>query len=447
MIFFARRLMAADGTFAGATAAAIAVDDLQKFYGSIAKDSETKITLSGNDGLILAQYPPEGIDGQVPPSAAPLPNLQGERNTLKNTGGVNLVSDVADRSSLLFLHPVEAYPLTIAIRVPKSEVFALWRKHTTGTSAAALAVVICLGALFTLLNRHMTKTMQAETALRSSQEVLDGILNAIPVRVFWKDMDLRYLGCNMAFARDAGRPSPLDLIGKSDYDMVWKDQADLYRADDRRVIESGQSKLLIEEPQTTPEGRTITLLTSKIPLRGKDEGVNGVLGTYMDITEKREAEATIAHLARHDALTGLPNRLLFRETLDRTLAHARMGQLLALHCLDLDQFKDVNDTLGHPVGDGLLRAVAERLEDSLRETDFVARLGGDEFAVVQTMLDSSDGATDLANRLVTCLKTPFEIDGHHLLSSRQLGRHPNGYMESHAHASESGVSSYLPTTE
>ena len=421
MIFFARRLMAADGTFAGATAAAIAVDDLQKFYGSIAKDSETKITLSGNDGLILAQYPPEGIDGQVPPSAAPLPNLQGERNTLTKTGGVNLVSDVADRSSLLFLHPVEAYPLTIAIRVPKSEVFALWRKHTTGTSAAALAVVICLGALFTLLNRHMTKTMQAETALRSSQEVLDGILNAIPVRVFWKDMDLRYLGCNMAFARDAGRPSPLDLIGKSDYDMVWKDQADLYRADDRRVIESGQSKLLIEEPQTTPEGRTITLLTSKIPLRGKDEEVNGVLGTYMDITEKREAEATIAHLARHDALTGLPNRLLFRETLDRTLAHARTGQLLALHCLDLDQFKDVNDTLGHPVGDGLLRAVAERLEDSLRETDFVARLGGDEFAVVQTMLDSSDGATDLANRLVTCLKTPFEIDGHHLIIGTSIG--------------------------
>ena len=422
-IFFARRLLTADGGFAGVAVAAISVDDLERFYGSIAEDSQTTITLSRNDGLILARYPPDraGIEARLQRSATPPPDLPGEHNGLAATERVDLFRGAADGSALLVVRPVEAYPLTIVIRVPKSEVFALWRRHTIGTSAAAIAVVICLCALFAMLSRHMTKTVQAEAALRSSQEVLDGILNAITVRVFWKDRDLHYLGCNMAFAKDAGRPSPLDLIGKSDYDMVWKDQAELYRADDRKVIESGQSRLLIEEPQTTPEGKTITLLTSKIPLRGKDGEVNGVLGTYMDITEKREAEATIAHLARHDALTGLPNRLLFRETLDRTLAHARMGQLLALHCLDLDQFKEVNDTLGHPVGDALLRAVAERLEGSLRETDFVARLGGDEFAVVQTMLDSTDGATDLANRLVKCLKEPFEIDTHHLMIGTSIG--------------------------
>lgn len=422
-IFFARRLLTANGAFAGVTAAAISVDDLERFYGSIARDSQTKITLARNDGLILAQYPPdkEGTDDRLRPGAMPPPRLQGEHDVFATTGGVDWFPDSVDRSLLLIVHPVEVYPLTIAIRVPKTEIFALWRKHTIGTSVAAFAVVICLGALFAMLSCHMTKTMQAETALRSSQEVLDGILNAIPVRVFWKDRDLGYLGCNAAFAHDAGLSSPHDLIGKSDYDMVWRDQADLYRADDRRVIESGQSKLLIEEPQTTPEGKTITLLTSKIPLRGRDGEVNGVLGTYMDITEKREAEATIAHLARHDALTGLPNRLLFRESLERTLAYARPGQLLALHCLDLDQFKEVNDTLGHPVGDTLLRAVAERLERSLRETDFVARLGGDEFAVVQTMLDSPDGATDLANRLVKCLKMPFEIDDHHLIIGTSIG--------------------------
>ena len=101
-------------------------------------------------------------------------------------------------------------------------------------------------------------------------------------------------------------------------------------------------------------------------------------------------------MAHHDALTDLPNRVLFRETLEHALAFARRGHLLALHCLDLDQFKAVNDTLGHPIGDGLLQAVAQRLRDGLRETDTVARLGGDEFAIVQTAIASPIEATGLA---------------------------------------------------
>ncbi len=131
---------------------------------------------------------------------------------------------------------------------------------------------------------------RAEEAERASLQILEGILKAIPVRVFWKDKNLVYVGCNAAFARDAGLTAPQDIIGKDDYQMVWRDQADLYRADDRQVIESGVAKLLIEEPQTTPNGDIITLLTNKVPLRDSNEDVTGLLGTYMDITERKKAE-------------------------------------------------------------------------------------------------------------------------------------------------------------
>ena len=136
----------------------------------------------------------------------------------------------------------------------------------------------------------ITERKQAEEALRESKQIIEGIINAMPVRVFWKDKNFVFLGCNVLFAQDAGYADPKDIIGKDDYQMVWRDQAELYRNDDRQVMESGDAKLLIEEPQTTPEGKTVTLLTSKIPLRSSEGEVIGVLGTYMDITDRKKAE-------------------------------------------------------------------------------------------------------------------------------------------------------------
>ena len=138
--------------------------------------------------------------------------------------------------------------------------------------------------------KDVTDRTRAEEALQASQQIIEGIINAIPVGVFWKDKNLVYLGCNLIVARAAGFTDPKEIIGKDDYQMGWRDQAELYRGDDREVIESGRSKLLFEEPHTTPEGNTITILTSKIPLRSSDGEISGVLGTYIDITERKRAE-------------------------------------------------------------------------------------------------------------------------------------------------------------
>ncbi len=147
--------------------------------------------------------------------------------------------------------------------------------------------------------QDITERVQAARLLRSSKQVIEGIINTIPLRVFWKDKNLVFLGCNTEFARDAGFTDPKEIIGKDDFQMVWRDQAELYRSDDRQVIESGRSKLQIEEPQTTPEGNTITLLTSKVPLRDSEEKVIGVLGTYMDITERKQEQSKIQQQLEH----------------------------------------------------------------------------------------------------------------------------------------------------
>jgi diguanylate cyclase (GGDEF)-like protein len=147
---------------------------------------------------------------------------------------------------------------------------------------------------------------------------------------------------------------------------------------------------------------------------------DGWLATFEDITERRRTEARMAHLAHHDALTDLPNRVLFRKRLEDALTSARRGEGLALLCLDLDQFKAVNDTLGHPVGDLLLRAVAVRLVERTRETDIVARLGGDEFAVVQS-IDRPSEAAGLADRLIEMFDTPFEVAGHQIVIGTSIG--------------------------
>ncbi len=169
------------------------------------------------------------------------------------------------------------------------------------------------GTLWHGIISDITERKLAEEALRASQLLVEEIINTISVRVFWKDMNLVYLGCNTAFARDAGYADPKDIIGKDDYQMTWRDQADLYRRDDRQVIESGCAKPLIEEPQTTPEGLTIHLLTSKMPLRDAKGEIVGVLGTYMEITERQQAEEALkASEARAQALLSTIPDMLFR---------------------------------------------------------------------------------------------------------------------------------------
>ncbi len=161
----------------------------------------------------------------------------------------------------------------------------------TGFVTAAIVAPPSLALLHFMLEK--LSEYQTRSAVAESQHLLQTIIDTAPVRVFWKDRELRYMGCNPPFARDAGMSSPAEVVGKDDYQMGWVDQAELYRADDRRVIETGTPRLFYEEPQTTPDGRTIWLSTAKVPLRNIDNETIGVLGIYEDITDRKHAEEAL----------------------------------------------------------------------------------------------------------------------------------------------------------
>jgi len=188
--------------------------------------------------------------------------------------------------------------------------------------------------VFIAIIRDVTERHAIENELKASRRILQDVINTIPVRVFWKDLELNYLGCNTLFAHDAGVVEQSNLIGKNDYQMAWREQADLYRNDDEEVITTGQSKLLFEEPQTTPDGEQIWLETSKIPLRDTENRIVGVLGTYQDITLRKRAEQELlnakteaerANKAKSEFLSSMSHEL--RTPMNSILGFAQLLEL------------------------------------------------------------------------------------------------------------------------
>ncbi len=183
------------------------------------------------------------------------------------------------------------------------------------------------------------------------------------------------------------------------------------------VVQERRQIVTIDAPYETEEaagGRILSL--SGRPMQG-----GGCVILVQDITERRAAEARISHLARHDDLTGLPNRMQLMTRVEESLLRARRDAPFALLCIDLDHFKQVNDTLGHPIGDRLLREVTARLQATVRDTDLVARLGGDEFAITQDNAAQPESVTALARRIVATIGAPYVIDGHRIVVGASIG--------------------------
>ncbi len=229
----------------------------------------------------------------------------------------------------------------------------------------------------------ITRRKRIELELETSRTMLRTVLDTIPVRVFWKDTESLFLGCNKEFAKDANLDSPSKLIGKSDFDIADPVKAERYRADDESIIRSGKAKINYEETRFLRDGSQRWLKTSKIPLLGPDKSIIGILGCYEDITNTRRLSQQLEHLANHDSLTGLVNRHAFEQRVSRVVESTRVDDSTHALCyLDLDQFKVVNDTCGHAAGDELLNQLGTLLQQQVRHRDTLARLGGDEFAVL-----------------------------------------------------------------
>jgi diguanylate cyclase (GGDEF)-like protein/PAS domain S-box-containing protein len=293
----------------------------------------------------------------------------------------------------------------------------------------ALAATLFAVALFAVHRtrlRHVKarwmERQRAELAVRQAQDKYRDIFENAVEGIFQARPDGRLVTANPALARMLGAASPAELVAVDAPFDSWFAVAPERRLELLRLLGEEGTVQGFECELERRDGSTRWISAAVRAVRGADGAVSRLEGTVQDVSERKRSEEQIQFHAYHDALTGLPNRLLLQDRLTQALAYAqRRRGTLALLFLDLDQFKLVNDSLGHAVGDRLLRAVGERLRDAVRVEDTVARVGGDEFLVLLPHLASSDDAPPMAEKLLASLVTPFLVDGHELFVTASIG--------------------------
>ncbi|WP_286806503.1 MULTISPECIES: putative bifunctional diguanylate cyclase/phosphodiesterase [unclassified Marinimicrobium] len=280
--------------------------------------------------------------------------------------------------------------------------------------------------LLNAVDLSLAKRRAVELALRKSEGHLRQIIDSLPVMIGARDIEGRYLFANKALASMVGRD--VDTMRGQDVRDLFRnavDDVELILQNDQRVIRQGIDVEINEESFVTREGKKLYLQSHIMPLHYYDQTV--ALVVSVDITERKNAQAKMEHMAHHDALTNLPNRVQLVERLDLEIRRAtRHGYCGAVLFIDLDQFKNINDSLGHPVGDKVLKEVAQRLVSSVREEDLVARLSGDEFVVVLTVLDKDLStaalrAGEISEKIRRIISRPFHTENLDLRISCSVG--------------------------
>ena len=279
-----------------------------------------------------------------------------------------------------------------------------------------LALVAVLAVIAGLLVRRDRLTDQRLAAERRQLSIA---VNNIPQGLVLYDASARIIICNQPYldmfglSPDVAKPgcTMQRLIAHRKETGSFDGDVDEFCNAIIQTVSLGKATRQLTE---APGGRAIEIINR--PLKS-----GGWVATIEDITERRRADEKIAHLAHYDGLTDLPNRILFRERLEQSLKAIRPGEQLAVLYIDIDEFKSVNDALGHPIGDELLKGVAERLRGCLRETDVAARLGGDEFAVIQTAIKDRSETTRLVDEIHSAIRQPLECMGHLITTDASIG--------------------------
>jgi len=305
-----------------------------------------------------------------------------------------------------------AFAMIGFLSIQNAKVSLLVRERTVELSTANTA-----------LKKQIAERRQAEEALRESEELFRTIGTAAQDAIIVIDNDANISYWNEAAEGMFGY-AEAEVLGENLHDLLSPPR---FHDDHRRGFahcrETGEGPgvgrtVELWAFRKSGEEFPISLSLSSVKLRGKWQAI----GIVRDVTERKRAEETIKHLAYHDTLTGLPNRRLFNDRLNLAMAHAeRNQQKLAVILFDLDHFKEVNDTLGHSVGDQLLQVVGERLTSLLRKGDTVARMGGDEFMLLLPEIAQVEDAAEVAQKILEAIREPYVFDGHELHITTSIG--------------------------
>jgi diguanylate cyclase (GGDEF)-like protein/PAS domain S-box-containing protein len=427
-IDFNRRLIGADGRFAGTVACAIDVAQLEAFFGSLDIGRKGVVALIGSDGVWRVRsgpHPVRGLPSQAVPNSPLLSHLrQNPQGSYWHTAHYDGVR------RFISYRKLSGIPLIAMVGLAQDDIFqhadATARKYMIAGATLSLMVliVVFLGAgRQARILATAAELASSKQSLDETRKFLDSIIENIPAAVVVKDAATRrYALVNRAFEAMLDVPRS-ELLGRSVFDIHNPRDAERIDDADDESIRSADGVTYKEiEIDMRQRGQRMQS-TRRIVIRNSHGEAKYLIAVIEDVTESKKAEQRIAFLAHHDALTGLANRVALAQRIDEAAARQRRrDEPFSVLLLDLDRFKQVNDTLGHPAGDSLLIEVATRLKSLLRETDVLARLGGDEFAIIQAgEINQREAARALAERIIATMAKPFAIDGADINIGTSIG--------------------------
>jgi diguanylate cyclase (GGDEF)-like protein len=404
------RVTGPEGEFLGLVTRAITPASLEQFFASVVLGENATISMFHCDGTLLARYP--HIEVMIGRNFKAGPMHQQLLSKTKH-GTMRLTSPVDGVYRLASARALSNFPIEIIATSTEAAALAAWQQQTRFLiGGAGLSVLIIIAILF-LIVRKLLQQYQLE------KQRLDTAIDNMTQGLLLFDSSQRMVVCNQRYIEMSGVSTDVAKPGCTIRELLqhrkemgtFTNDVDEYCSNLSRMMAQGK---LFQTILDTGDGVSIQVLYRPLP-------GGGWVATLEDITERLRTEERITHLAHYDALTDLPNRTLFQEKLKCELARIREGEQLAVFYIDIDEFKSVNDTLGHLIGDELLRSVAVSLGNCLTASDFVVRLGGDEFAVVQTAIKDSQDVVDLVMRIYRAIREPYQCLGHRVTTDASVG--------------------------
>ncbi|MGB9114753.1 bifunctional diguanylate cyclase/phosphodiesterase [Bradyrhizobium sp.] len=405
----AHKVTGPQGEFIGIITRAIAPATFEKYFASVALGEGAAISMYHRDGTLLARYP--HVERMIGSHVRTSP-IYRYISSQSGHGTIRLTSPIDGQERIASAYALGSFPIAIVASTTVAAALADWREQTRFLILAAAFSVLVITAMLFLFVRKLLQQHQME------KQRLDTAINNMTQGLLLYDSSERLVVCNQRYISMYGLSPDVVKPGLAFRDLVvhrketgsFKGDIDVFVSTVLRNVALGQITHSIVE---TADGRSIQIVNQ--PLK------SGWLTTHEDITERTRVEEHIRHLAHYDALTDLPNRALFHERLRQELAQIAPGEQLAVLYIDIDEFKSVNDSLGHMIGDELLKSVATRLGRCIDGSDFVARLGGDEFAIVQTAVKDPAEVVDLVTRAFDAIRAPYDCLGHHVTSDASIG--------------------------
>ncbi len=411
-----RRITAPNGTFAGVIVASLDPEHFASFYRSIELGAGGSVTLVGMDSVVRASggaavYPLGGLIDQ--------PAIVDKLHKLRATT-IHYRDQARHVDRIASMRWVDGYPLAVIVATDEHQPTGGWRRDPTIYLAGAILLTLLILAALAAMIRRSLRLAEARRDLDQKSRQHAVTLESISQGILMVDANGDIGFMNSRLCDLLGLPPGFAHHRLSYRDLVdhLERHGEFHDAQNTELLEfirqPEKHSLIPHYERERPDGRVLEVRTTEL-------ADGGFVRTLTDITGRRRAEAKVLQLARHDALTGLTNRAVFRQQLEEAASIASAGRPFSVLMIDLDRFKPVNDTYGHAVGDLLLKVVADRLRALTRSDDIVGRLGGDEFALIQIGAGRAEQAETLASRICRALSQPYSIDGQTIAIGASVG--------------------------